>query len=802
MSLKASCSRHEHPCVALSQPVAAGKNVSFKLKGLSNGPDASLALRMQFAQHWKQVETASETGAASRAPKRRGRERSPPGGERQRKLSPDKSWHRQHWHVMGAISRAAIAASPEHARLRREQAIEAERARRAAIAHRKLEFARELTRKNTMQKELERKHYAALRSKLARMERRTVNPTGWKMLLWDRTMLLAMFWTATLTPFEIGFMSASSPDDAYDWALFLCNRVIDLIFIVDLVLTFFVPYRESPRNGGRWVYDRQKIANRYLSTWFTLDAFTAIPTDLLLLLDLDVAPMQHKMIRFTRTLKLLRLVRLSRIMKRLLSRSFIDPSLLELLKFFALTMMTAHWLACMWGFEGNNYSDNSPIDISTWYVESYTQLSWVQKHQLTSASPPQLYGVALFVSLSNIFGGPTDISPANYYEFYLQGFMMLVGSSLWAYIIGCFCSILASLNPASDEHRRTVGMLNHFCRDHAVPTELARALRTYFNETNRVRYYGEQSRELLGSMTNKLRGEASLAAAVDIFPHVPYFHSALIEPVFLSKAALALVPLIIVPGEVVASDSLSIVFSGLVAKNGRCGIRVFGEDMVLNTTALRKTEPAMALTFTQLQQMARARLDELLSDGNFVMARQSVRRWCIRLTLQRVILFTAEFARKHMGQGDVCELQVCFERARQSLGLVKEEEAIYSVRKSPLEARIDEVDASVAALGKTVQQSLGSLAEKMGALADVLEKVPSRHRSSKRHQSAPPSEPTKSPSGKQRGNGYQHQLMNSHQNGPGQRVLFFEDTMRSVTPHKVRASVNEATSHGERLLEA
>ena len=143
-------------------------------------------------------------------------------------------------------------------------------------------------------------------------------------------------------------------------------------------------------------------------------------------------------------------------------------------------------------------------------------------------------------------------------------------------------------------------------------------------------------------MTNKLRGEASLAAAVDLFPHVPYFHNPSIEPAFLSKAALALEPLLLVPREVVASESLLIVFSGLVAKDGRCGIRAFGEDMVLNTPALRKTEPAMALTFAQLQQMTRGTLDDLLADGSFVMARKCVRRWCIKLTLQRVILHTAK----------------------------------------------------------------------------------------------------------------------------------------------------------------
>ena len=43
-------------------------------------------------------------------------------------------------------------------------------------------------------------------------------------------------------------------------------------------------------------------------------------------------------------------------------------------------------------------------------------------------------------------------------------------------------------------------------RDNAVPIELAARLRSYFNETNRWRYYDSQSQELLKEMSAKLRG--------------------------------------------------------------------------------------------------------------------------------------------------------------------------------------------------------------------------------------------------------------------------------------------------------
>ena len=78
------------------------------------------------------------------------------------------------------------------------------------------------------------------------------------------------------------------------------------------------------------------------------------------------------------------------------------------------------------------------------YVEERRSLSWVQKHQLTDATPTELYSVALYVSLSNIFGGPCEVCPANYLEYSIQAVMMLIGSSLWA------CA--SQLAPTSTSH--------------------------------------------------------------------------------------------------------------------------------------------------------------------------------------------------------------------------------------------------------------------------------------------------------------------------------------------------------------
>ena len=552
-----------------------------------------------------------------------------------------------------------------------------------------------------------------IRRRIASMQRRTINPKGNFMRIWDVVMLNAMAWTAIVTPFEISFIVSSEPV----WSLFVCNRIIDLIFLADIVLSFFVPYRMSPKQGSRWVYDSRRIARRYLRSWFGLDLFTAIPTDLLVLANADIlSDSTSSALKSVRIMKLARLVRLGRLMKRWLSRSTIDPSLLELVKFFAMTVLTAHFLACLWGFAGNNYSSNEPIDLESWYVEAYSTLSWVQKHQLTSARPIELYGVALYVSLSNIFGGPCEISPANYMEFYIQGFMMFTGSSLWAYIIGCGCSILASLSPAADSHRRTIGMLNHYVKQAEVPLDLAARLRTYFNETNRHRYYEQNSRELLMAMTGSLRGETSLAAATSIFSRVDYLRNDKIETAFKSKAALGLTHAVYCAREEISSLSLTIVTRGLVAKTGRIGISVFGEDMILNLPRLRDLNPGMALTLVEVYSLSRETLDELIDQPAYPLARALVNHARVRLTFQRLVMRTAEFAKAARDAGESLSLTGAFDQAREGVDLQNGPEG-YAM-KMPMDQRISELDERMNARMDTLNRSMQRILTQLGELTD------------------------------------------------------------------------------------
>ena len=215
---------------------------------------------------------------------------------------------------------------------------------------------------------------------------------------------------------------------------------------------------------------------------------------------------------------LARILRASRIYKRWVDYFGMSYALQSLLRFLVLTCVLAHWLACLWGFFGQRVDESAP---DTWHARLPIVLQPYSAGAAQFEHPFSLYGVCLYTALTNIFGGSCEINPNSASEYYIQATMMLCGSSVWAYVIGSCCGILATLNPALIEFRQTMDELNVFVKDHDMPQELSVRLRQYFRNTMyliRTRRY----EQLLAKMSKRLRGDASLIVATRAFRRVWY----------------------------------------------------------------------------------------------------------------------------------------------------------------------------------------------------------------------------------------------------------------------------------------
>lgn len=232
-----------------------------------------------------------------------------------------------------------------------------------------------------------------------------VDPRSSKLVpYWDAVGMSALVFTAIVTTAEVAFVDSPGCIDA----LFIINRCVDFIFVMDGFLQFFLMYPQAPKSATEtivWVHDQDKIAMHYLTTWCFPDFFSVgvAVFDLIALNRADGGPWSVcpvpgmptssigpdgflrpdeqmtqdlggsamgtlkllRIIKLMKLTKLIRLVRSSRIMKRFESRTAINYGHLALFKSLVLLVIASHWFACIWGlittFEEGAYD-------SSWYV--------------------------------------------------------------------------------------------------------------------------------------------------------------------------------------------------------------------------------------------------------------------------------------------------------------------------------------------------------------------------------------------------------------------------------------------------
>lgn len=438
-------------------------------------------------------------------------------------------------------------------------------------------------------------------------------------------MIVLLIFTATVTPFEVAFLEPS-------WdALFFINRVVDAMFLVDLIINFFTPYYNI--NEGGFVIERWKMAKHYLTGWFTIDLVSILPFDTvgLVLNNDDINQLKvFRIIRLARLAKLLRVLRSSRIFKRWESRIGMQYSTMTMIKWTVFVLMLCHWLACLWH-----------LVIAVEAAEELGQpLNWVEGYALGVSNPGELYLTSLYWSTMTCTTiGYGDVTPKSNGERFVALIGMCIGSAAYAYIVGNICGIIATMDQATTEFNATMDDLNLYMAENHMPAELRVRLREYFmycRQINRQKYYST----LLEKMSPALRGEVTYFINKAWIEAVPFLSrngpmgAAIGEEehrLFITDVAMSLNAVAFGPQEVIVklgepAERMYIMQRGVVAKQGQiiAGGKYFGEDIIM--AAARRTYMVRALTFVDLFVLEKSKLEGILQSANFENIELLIRR--------------------------------------------------------------------------------------------------------------------------------------------------------------------------------
>lgn len=452
-----------------------------------------------------------------------------------------------------------------------------------------------------------------------------INPNGEFCKSWDLLMVSLLLFTAAVTPFEVAFLVSNGVD-----ALFVINRLVDLGFIADMGVNFFLGYYDAAE--ARMVWNHNRIVKRYLSGWFSIDLVSILPFDTVSVAMGDSeAGAGLSDLKILRVIRLLRLIKLARIFKsvriftRIMAQSGLSFSTWALIKFLVGVIVIMHWTACVWGITPTLSDDTN---------------NWLRMTGMVQAGPWAKYVAAFEFAEMAMVMGYGDFTPANTAERLTALILMFICGCIYAYVIGAICGVVSDMDPATREYQQNVDLLNDYMNEIKVPKAMRTRLREYFTHCKtifRTKYY----HEVLDNMSPALQGEVARHSHSSWLYKIPFFmaNNEDERDRFVICIALDLVPRAFAPNEMVyregdVSAAMYIVIRGMCAMLGRVitGGKFFGEDMIMKG---RRFADCRALTYLDVYELEKDKLDNIIEEGDFAETEKLIRKQVIRLAMRK-----------------------------------------------------------------------------------------------------------------------------------------------------------------------
>lgn len=455
----------------------------------------------------------------------------------------------------------------------------------------------------------------------------TINPIGNKWCAaFDQVIAVALVWTAIVTPYELAFLGK---DAGKFNAMFFLGQAVNLVFIIDLILQFFVHFETITEMGIVMEGNHRKIFNNYFQGNFSMDLISSIPWSIV---EMGLPGSSGslgvlRLLRLLRLLKLLKIMRGSRLIEKYRAEVDFSFANITLYAYIFIILLFAHWVACIWGFTA---ADSAEVG-----------KGWLLSQDLHDSPPFHQFTVAFYFAVMTITTvGYGDVTPTNQTEYLVVTVVMIIGGFLWAYVIGGICTVVGSMDTDRAKFQSDFDRINYMLRDLGMTRNFSVYVRKYlFNAEEMLRR--ETYDELVELLTPYQQREVALHRCQANLTVVPYFRDC--HPECVTKLYSELKHVTYAPQESMDMPFTLYLISnqGLAVKSGKVYSlgAALNTDFMLDSEELIDVTSTVALTFIQVETLHRDSLNAVLE--LFPADRAIVRMAKIRISFIRKLVSLA-----------------------------------------------------------------------------------------------------------------------------------------------------------------